>query len=235
MKDKISVIIVGKSDTPANGRLFLALMTTLIDFQTGVNLNETPIEYIAVDDYLQPNDRVKVIKQPKPFNYNACLNAGAKVATGNYLYFANNDLLFTPGALDELVKQMKRHRLGSASAICPKAHAATKTRAGVMISYNVGTHFTGWGFMLTRATYEAIDGLKTNCPFYCADNETVEQLKAAHINHGLVKSAVIKHVGQQTQKGLDSATFFEYTRESVIKFNKLYGANIFNLNPENKN
>ena len=231
--DKISLVIVSKSDTVDNLNMLHACIDSAI-LNTG-----TEIEIIILDNHLAKKQRgsllfCTIIKQPKPFNYNACLNAGAKIATGNYLYFANSDLIFTEGSLDELVRAMKQHKAGSASAICPVAHAHTTRRQGAMLSYNAGTHFTGWGFMFTKATYEAIGGLRTNSPFYCADNETIEQLREAKIPHALILSAEIEHLGQRTQNQLDTKTHFEYCVESVEKYNKLYGKNIFNLNPENE-
>lgn len=228
--DKISLIIVHKGDTEAN----IKMLTEC--YESAIYTTKADLEVIVVYDaaHTVPNLATtlidKKVKQPKPFNYNASLNAGADVSTGNYLYFANSDLIFKEGALDELILMSRKHTLHSCSAICPVAHSYTKNKVGVMLSYNVGTHFTGWGFMLTRYAYNRIGKLKTNCPFYCADNETVEQLKAVGLRHGLVKSAEIEHLGQQTQKNLDSKTYFAYCVDSVKKFNKLYDQNIFNLN-----
>jgi GT2 family glycosyltransferase len=230
MMDKISLIIVHKGDTEANRQMLKDC------YESAIYTTKTDLEVIVVYDaaFTVPNLAAtlidKKVKQPKPFNYNASLNTGADVSTGNYLYFANSDLIFKEGALDELVKMSKKHNLHSSSAICPVAHKDTVNKIGVMLSYRVGTHFTGWGFMLTRYAYDKMKGLRTNCPFYCADNETVEQLKELDFRHGLVKSAEIEHLGQRTQKDLDSKTYFAYCVDSVKKFNKLYGKNIFNLN-----
>jgi len=219
---KVSLIIVSKSDTEEGKKLLkntinTALLEPFIDIEVIVVDNHYKGEHIAV-------------KQPTPFNYNACLNAGAKVATGTHYFFANNDLLFKKGSLAELVRMIDKHRLGSASAICPVAHNYINVPRGCYISYKVRQAFAGWGFMLTKEAYNTIGGLKENCPFYCADNETVEQLKEHNIKHGLVKTTFIEHIGQQTQKHLDSKTYFEYTINSVEVFNKLYNQNIFNLN-----
>lgn len=219
--DKVSLIIVSKSDTEAGKKLLkdtinTALLEPFIDIEVIVVDNHYKGEYIAV-------------KQPKPFNYNACLNAGAKVATGNYYFFANNDLLFKKGSLAELVRMMQKHRLGSASARCPIAHSYINVPRGCYISYKVRQAFAGWGFMLTKEAYNTIGGHREDVRFYCSDNITVEQLKEAGILHGLVKTTFIEHIGQQTQKHLDSKTYFEYCYKDVQKFNKLYNQNIFNI------
>lgn len=223
---KVSLIIVSDSSTK-NGKELLNNCVTTALYEAHID-----IEVIVVDNHAVADKRYKVIPQPTPFNYNTCLNAGAKEATGNYLYFANNDLLFKKGSLSEIVYQMGKHKLGTASAICPKAHSYVKVPRGVYISHKVGQAFTGWGFMMKIEAYSLIGGLKDTCPFYCADNETVEQLKQYGIRHGLVKTTFIEHIGQQTQKHLDSETFFEYTVDSVKIFNKKYNQNIFNLNKE---
>ena len=227
--DKISLIIVAKLDTNEQRDMLRAC------YESAVYYTRTDLEVIVVYDpeYSSPNIHSslvdKKVKQPKPFNYNACLNAGAQVATGNYYYFANSDLLFTEGALDELIRCMKNYQLGTASAICPKAHKDTKVKRGVMLSYKVGTHLCGWGIMMRAGIYFKLGKIKEQVRFYCSDNILAEQLKEKNIRHGLVKSAEIEHLGQQTQKNLDSKTHFEYCYKDVQKFNKLYNQNIFGI------
>lgn len=93
--DKISIIVVGKSDTLKGKVLFMNFMASLYDVETLKPYNRTPIEIINVDDYAVDGELSRSIKQPKPFNYNACLNAGVRESTGEYLYLCNNDLVFT--------------------------------------------------------------------------------------------------------------------------------------------
>ena len=176
--DKVSLIIVSKADTEANTKMLEDTIRTATEYK-GIE-----VEVIVVDNYYNSTE-YKVIPQPEPFNYNGCLNAGAKVATGNFLAFANNDLYFKRDALAEMIRQMRRHRLDSASCLCPNYHKNTYAKHGVYKSYKVGIAFTGWFYMMSREAYNKLGEFRTTSNFYCSDNETVEHYKEAGIIHGL--------------------------------------------------
>lgn len=172
------------------------------------------------------------IKQEEPFNYNNELNRCAERGLHwkpDYIAFCNNDLMFTKG-WSSIVEDMKKHGLESISPICPRSHKQHGLRVSKMVSkgYKVGIHFPGWCFVWSTDLYNRI-GLRTNCRFYCADNETVEQLKENGIEHGLSHRVVVEHLGSQTLKDKSIDEKDSLCFAPVRKFNKLYNQNIFNL------
>lgn len=77
-----------------------------------LNPASTPFEIIIVDDcspdnsaeILQEVDGISLISNEKNQGFIRSCNAGAKVASGQYLYFLNNDTEVIAGWLDELIR-----------------------------------------------------------------------------------------------------------------------------------
>lgn len=64
----------------------------------------------GTDEYLQSlGSKVKVIKNNENLNYSKINNQGAKIASGEYLIFLNNDTLPLPGWYDEIIKEFEEH------------------------------------------------------------------------------------------------------------------------------
>lgn len=57
-----------------------------------------------------------VINHPVPRGYSGALNAGAKVAKGDYLCFMNNDVSVVPGWMDEMLAAFDDEEVG---LVCP--------------------------------------------------------------------------------------------------------------------
>ena len=61
--------------------------------------------------------RVRVIRDPRPFNYSALNNAAATLARGSLLALVNNDIeVITPGWLTEMVSHALRPEIGAVGA-----------------------------------------------------------------------------------------------------------------------
>lgn len=66
-------------------------------------LNKYQIEYFG---------KVKVVQNKIPKGYAGALNAGMKVATGEYFCFMNNDTVATPGWMDNMLKAFDDKEVG---------------------------------------------------------------------------------------------------------------------------
>lgn len=105
MQPKVSIITVN-----FNGLRFLK------DFLESIkNLNYKNIELIFVDnastdgsvEYLRRNwPEIKVMDNEKNFGFSVANNIAAEGASGEYLFFLNNDTKVHPEAVSELVKKM---------------------------------------------------------------------------------------------------------------------------------
>lgn len=172
-----------------------------------------------------------VIHPSQPFNYNAYLNLGAQQGHGEYILFANNDVLFDMDWANNIVQAMVQHQVVSASPICPRVAAALDItlHGEVLFGYDLITRFCGWAFMWTRKFYDLAGGLDESFKFWCSDNAAVEQLKKHQQQHMLVPSSLVMHIndGHNTLALLDKKTAMAYTTEEVEKFNRLFHTNLW--------
>jgi O-antigen biosynthesis protein len=111
-------------------------------------LHETayaPIELIIVDngsidpavrahyDRLREDARVRILDDPRPFNFAAMVNAGVAAASGAVVALLNNDVaVLQPGWLDAMVRQACRPEVGAVGAKLLYADG-TLQHAGVVV------------------------------------------------------------------------------------------------------
>ncbi len=88
----------------------------LEDLFKTVDLSKTEIIIInnastdGTEEYLQSlGSKIKVIKNKENLNYSKINNQGAKIASGKYLIFLNNDTLPLPGWYDEIIKEFEEY------------------------------------------------------------------------------------------------------------------------------
>lgn len=158
------------------------------------------------------------------FNYNKFANIGLAKGRAPWLCVANNDLIFEQGWFTELLK------IGD-DVMSPK-NPGDPRQANVITpqgGYMVGRHFSGWCFVMKRSVWEKIQGFDEDFPFWCADNATVEQLKAIKTQCTLVPASKVKHLASETLRTLPEDEKRAKTILQVKKFNRKYNQNLFNL------
>ena len=172
-------------------------------------------------------EHAKVIYPNVPFNYNRYLNIGANEGNGDYIFFGNNDLIFTAGWATELSNAMNEFQVDSASPVCPYIHSFydINIHSGVYEGNNLFTRFCGWAFAWRRTLYEQVGGLDESFSFWCSDNCTIEQLIRLEKNHILVTSSIVHHLarGRNTLRFSNAVIKKAYTILETKKFNKLFG------------
>jgi len=158
------------------------------------------------------------------FNYNSFANTGIIRGRAPWICVANNDLVFQRGWFHQMM--LLKH-----DAMSP-INPGDKRQANIRIpekGYTVGRHFSGWCFVMRRTVWEQIGGLDEDFPFWCADNATVEQLKAKNIQSMLVPASQVRHLASETLITFDQSIRDELTTAQVRKFNRKYKQNLFNL------
>lgn len=193
-------------------------------------LTQRAINSIAADDVnvivLEKDTRIKynnadTFLQKQPFNYNQCLNDGARMGNAGFICFTNNDVLFPPNFVQLVIEQFNIQ------------HSVFNSICGVLSvqnqhGYMPGDIISGFCFVMRRKAWEKLGGLKTGYKFWCADNVTTEQIK----QHGLkeIKSDIrVTHFTSVSLNKLDSATREEYTRGCVKQFNRDYNTNVLGM------
>jgi hypothetical protein len=174
-------------------------------------------------------DNVITIHPTIPFNYNAYLNVGARAGSSEYILFGNNDLIFMPGWSENIISEMEKYGVVSASPLSPISNAEDTfiIGSGSVFGYDMMTKFCGWAFVWKRDFFDKVQGLDEDFAFWCADNSAVEQLKKHHEKHILVTSSLVQHMGSTTLKHLDSNLRYQYTVLGVEKFNTKFQVNLW--------
>ena len=82
------------------------------------NNSEDPETFACYDRLCGTDDRIRVLKYGKPFNYSAVNNFGAEHAEGEYLLLLNNDtVILKEDSIARLVELVSREDTGAAGAL----------------------------------------------------------------------------------------------------------------------
>lgn len=168
---------------------------------------------------------VKTVHPDMPFNYNAYCNFGAKLGKSEHICFCNNDLIFSKGWASELLK----FGLPSMSPKCPN-NPLQSDFTHLHLGTETSRHISGWCIFLKRSLWDSICGFDEDFEFWCADDSYREQLKFHNINHYLVATSLVTHLGSQTINTMPVDLVNHYTKEQARKYNKKFNKNLFGLN-----
>lgn len=195
-------------------------INTAINGAKGVKINVIAVESQKNVRY----NNAKTIYPDFPFNYNAYGNFGIKQGEAHYVMHANNDLLFKPNWLNELIKA--NHPL-----VSPKEPRDSRQRDILVneVGDVTGRHLSGWCFMMERSLWENIGGFDEDVNFYCSDDVVIEQCKVFDVQPMLVVNSIVQHLVSTTLKTVSPTDRTELTDNQVKIFNKKYDQNKFNL------
>lgn len=157
----------------------------------------------------------------EPFNYNRECNHAMRVSSSDYVVITNNDVLFTTGWLDALFAGELTDVMSTHSPYDGRQKNIKKDTYG----YEIGYHFSGWCFCISRDAWKTIGGFDEDFPFWCADNSFMEQCREHGIINIIKPKSIVHHLGSQTLRTVDN--YDELTRQQIIRFNKKYNKNLF--------
>lgn len=224
----LDLIIISDAKTPELKAITQKAIDTAIDSEHHILIRPIVIENQSDIDY----DRANTYRQCGDFNYNRFLNFGASLGDGEYIAFCNNDLIFGFQWAYKLICALIDHRLDSVSPYSKISHSIHDTRIspnnGIYPGHTVKHQFEGWCFVWRRSLWEEIK-LDERISFWCSDDATVEQLKAAGKTHALVTYAFVEHTnnGGHTLKTMPNR--HELTIGQAKIFNQLYDKNVENV------
>lgn len=163
----------------------------------------------------------------KEWGYNKALNYGATQGSADFIFFANNDLIYSKHWDKSLVNALSLY--DSVSPRCPKAYRGITTRK-IIEGSRTGKELAGWAIMMKRHSWEQIGGFDEDFRFWCCDNAYEEQIKKHRLKHALVTNSVVEHIGSATlNKRTLSKSKKELTLDQIRKFNRKYNRNLFNM------
>jgi hypothetical protein len=153
------------------------------------------------------------------FNYNKCLNLGLRYSMARYKGLCNNDLIFHYGWAKELIRAFDKG-FGSVSPYCMNTHKDFFPMGRHLFKgYRIGAHVAGWAIFVTDKTIESIGKLNEGVVFWYSDNIYVEQIRSKSIQHCIVCSSFVTHLGSNTLNRIINKTV---KREMTIKQKRAY-------------
>lgn len=221
----LDLIIISDAKTSALWKITQDGINSAIKHSFVGNLN-----VIVVENQLDVSyNNAKVVYQEGEFNYNKYLNYGASLGNSEYIFFANNDLFYGRNWDYRLFTWLWQY-----DSVSPYSHSShkrhntgIKPNTGVIPGLTVKHQFEGWGFMWRRSLWEEIK-LDERVKFWCSDDATVEQLKAAGKTHALVTHAFVEHLDNGGKTLVTVPNRYELTTGQAKVFNRLYDKNIEN-------
>jgi hypothetical protein len=218
----IDVVIVSNAST---ARLKEITQTAITTARTDGNV----MVYVMEQQPKVQYEGAKTTNYTYPYNYNKCLNDGARQGTSPYIAFCNNDLVFTPG-WTKITTTMQKQHIASASPICPKTAAeyGLKPNTGTWRGHDVRKLFCGWCFVWERKLWERYNH-DEDFGFWTADNASARTIKRKGIKHHLDTNVTVHHIQSATLLTLDKETQQELTFGQIKKYNRKYRENLFNM------
>ncbi len=197
--------------------------------------------------------------QKEPFNYNQCLNDGASMGNAEYICFANNDVVFPDGFVEEVIREMQappkphkvRHceerspserHLGRAGNLISNDETATPAKpelavTGVGLDVLSVTNHKGFihphiisGFCFIMRRDAWLKIGKLNTDYSFWCADNVTSEQIKQHKLREGRSAIkVFHGTSVTLNKLNSATRDAYTKGCVKQFNRDYNSNVLGL------
>lgn len=201
---RLDVVVPSNAKTEDHYILTLDTVGTLlacddVDFNV-VIMEQTKAKYDGMFDHISGN--VITVNYEFRFNYNKCLNEGAKLGDSDHILFCNNDLIFHRFSIKRLFKGMEKFR--SVSPYCNLSHPTKMYNNPVMSGnvlrpgYQIGGRVAGWAIMMERSVWDEIGGFDEGVDFWYSDNIYADQIRDKGIEHALVCNAFVDHLMSRT-------------------------------------
>lgn len=214
----MDVVILSKASTPALREMTQRAVDTCVG-GAGGRVRVVVLEQTQGVHY----DNAVTLLMLDAFAYNRFANQGAASGSAPWIMVANNDLVFEPGWLDPLLAAGNP----VVSPLCP----IEKRQRGITVNQRgtqIGTHFSGWCFAITRDLWERIGGFDEDFTFWCADDAVVQQVLALGVEPMVVPASRVQHLGSMTHR--DEPDPDSRTWAQVWKFEQKYGVTKFQHN-----
>lgn len=139
------------------------------------------------------------------FCYNRALNLGLIASLNKWVVFANNDLIFEPGWMHEIIIAHNLRR--DIESFSPwndqwgwhQGVYGPNPVPDIIEGYRIGAELCGWCIVARRSIFfEKNMKLCQTVNFWYSDNVYSDELKKLNIKHALVTRSKVKHLVSQT-------------------------------------
>lgn len=225
-KLKLSVIILAYTIDENSLVLTKNCITSLRDsVQANTFLEIVIVESGKLDiaSYTLSETDVLIPYGNEEFNFHNALNIGLQKATGNYVAFCNNDLLFYKNWSENLVKQMMQQNAQVGSPVDPRNNKlwmydlkGLEYKEG----YEIQKFFKGWCFIVQREAFTILNNFDERFKFYYADNDFIRTVYIKGLKHITVLDSLVHHLEKNKnisiEKNFDKLLKKEYLRSIKI-------------------
>ncbi len=164
------------------------------------NKGEHNVNLVVVESHsLHKYNGATIVTKQGEFNYNQSLKTGLKLfnlATFDYVFICNNDILVEPNCFDELINT----GIDSTSPKDPTLEIHDPYK-GITFGYRTSYLVCGWALMVKASVIGKI-GIDTLFPdplsFWYQDNFYAYVLQKNNIKHALIASAHCIHLESQS-------------------------------------
>ena len=213
---KLSVIILARTISEALFEMTSDCINTLRDSEKSLDIEvilvESNKEY-HTSGFAYPDD-VKVIIPEAAFNFHKFLNIGLHSATGEYIAFCNNDLIFYDQWFTEILKVANQNP--KIKSFSPNGNFTSNFVSDFQTGYKVRTHVFGWCFVAKRSVFNTIGDLDETFDFNYADNDYAMTLKKYNIRHAVVYKSKVKHLDPK-EANIDKGDWYKIQQEKAAK------------------
>jgi len=206
------------------------LLLTNGDYRFNIKLIESNNNSTFIYDY--PN--VDYIKINQDFHYNRFLNIGLKYCTNEWVLIINNDLVFTPEWLDNImVEHHSDPEIKSFSSFEPNFAMNVRPdmyhKGNVFFGYQPTVQLMGWCILVRREVFNIIGEFDERFNFWCQDDDYGLTLKKYNIKHALIKNSVVYHATSQSHTLIKKEDLYFKTSLMEKELEKKWGIKRFKM------
>jgi GT2 family glycosyltransferase len=212
----VDIIIPSKTNL-INKYMLENCITSLRCSEPNISFNVIVVE--TEDKFIRCGQDMTIKFDQKEFCYNHALNQGLKESKNEWVIFANNDLIFKPGFMQEiLLAYAMRPDIMSFSpwnSMWAWHERIFPTHMAIREGYRTGHELTGWCIIARREIFETVS-FSENVNFWYSDNVYADALIDAGIKHALVTNSKVDHIVSQTKQVTQEEAYASY--EQYLRF-----------------
>ena len=150
------------------------------------------------------DSRVRVLVPEEKFGFHRFFNIGLDNASGEFVAFCNNDIVFQSGWWSAIMKVKKEHPRFMCFSPVDSSYPMMVEEIATGKEYTIGwenkRHFAAWCFVWERKVFKTIGLFDETFDFYSADDDELQTLHYWAIPNVLVTGSEVKHLSQVVTK-----------------------------------
>jgi GT2 family glycosyltransferase len=216
----VDVIILSYAKDSSLEKMNLECMQSLYNSTNEHKFQIWMVETNKDKEFVYPGcETCKVIQPEEEFNYNKFLNIGLKNCTNEWILISNNDTIYYPNFLEEMLSANEKDpTLMSMSPMDDTWHRHKTFNKNVDIHYGHRTSYeiAGWSILVKREVLEKMDNFDEQFEFWYQDNDYALTLQKFGYKHALVTKSKVKHLLSKSHNLIDRSKKYKMTDGLIV-------------------